>query len=143
MKNPGVDTSFLPDREREMKEFKEREQLRMKWQTEQDKIKAEKITITYSYWDGSGHRRDMKMNKGATIEMFLQSALRVRCAVLLGGAAADSPWIEYRGCACTRERTAQGCTARQAALSACLGSSVRSIPRPAATRSAAKSVAMP
>jgi len=76
LKNPDVDTSFLPDREREMKEFKERERLRLEWQKEQDKIKAEKITITYSYWDGSGHRRDMKMNKGATIEMFLQAALR-------------------------------------------------------------------
>ena len=56
MKNPEVDTSFLPDRVREEKEFKEREELREHWTKSQNKIKAETITITFSYWDGSGHR---------------------------------------------------------------------------------------
>ena len=30
----------------------------------QEKMKAEEITITFSYWDGSGHRRVVKMKKG-------------------------------------------------------------------------------
>uniref|UniRef100_A0AAX7TJJ3 FAM50A/XAP5 C-terminal domain-containing protein n=1 Tax=Astatotilapia calliptera TaxID=8154 RepID=A0AAX7TJJ3_ASTCA len=49
-KNPDVDTSFLPDRDRE-------------------------IEITFSYWDGSGHRKTVK--KGNTIQNFLQKALEV------------------------------------------------------------------
>jgi len=38
-KNPGVDTSFLPDREREEQERKEREQLRKEWLESQEKLK--------------------------------------------------------------------------------------------------------
>uniref|UniRef100_A0A8C9SRI7 Family with sequence similarity 50 member A n=1 Tax=Scleropages formosus TaxID=113540 RepID=A0A8C9SRI7_SCLFO len=55
-KNPDVDTSFLPDRDREVRE---------------------EIEITFSYWDGSGHRRTVKMKKGNTIQQFLQKALEV------------------------------------------------------------------
>lgn len=56
-KNPTVDTSFLPDREREQREAFEREELRRQWIKNQETIKAEDIEITYSYWDGAGHRR--------------------------------------------------------------------------------------
>lgn len=58
-KNPDVDTSFLPDREREEAERKEREQLRQEWLQKQDELKAEDIEITYSYWDGNGHRKSV------------------------------------------------------------------------------------
>lgn len=75
MKNPEVDTSFLPDRDRDLKEWEEREQLREEWQASQKKIKDEEIEITYSYWDGSGHRRTIKMKKGNSIEAFLQGCL--------------------------------------------------------------------
>lgn len=40
-------------------------------------MKNEPINIAFSYWDGSGHRRDFKMNKGNTIHQFLQKALEV------------------------------------------------------------------
>lgn len=40
MKNPEVDTSFLPDREREERERQEREALRQEWVAQQEKIKS-------------------------------------------------------------------------------------------------------
>lgn len=73
--NPEVDTSFLPDRDRDEEENKLREQLRQEWEEQQEQIKAEEITITYSYWDGSGHRRQLRLKKGNTIQQFLQRAL--------------------------------------------------------------------
>lgn len=73
--NPEVDTSFLPDRDRDEEENKLREQLRQQWEDQQEQVKNEDITITYSYWDGSGHRRQLKLKKGNTIQQFLQRAL--------------------------------------------------------------------
>jgi protein FAM50 len=58
-KNPDVDTSFLPDRDREEAERQERERLRVEWLTKQEQMKKEDIEITYSYWDGSGHRKSV------------------------------------------------------------------------------------
>eukprot|EP00035_Acanthoeca_spectabilis_P036667 m.40974 g.40974 ORF g.40974 m.40974 type:complete len:326 (+) comp8151_c0_seq1:64-1041(+) len=74
-KNPEVDTSFLPDRERDRQERLQREELMREWTETQEKLKAEPITITYSYWDGSGHRRSLKMKKGDTIDAFLKQVL--------------------------------------------------------------------
>ncbi|BEJ17847.1 hypothetical protein CspHIS471_0701150 [Cutaneotrichosporon sp. HIS471] len=71
LKNPEVDTSFLPDREREAQERTEREELRQKWLAEQERIKNEVIEITYSYWDGSGHRKTVECKKGDDIAAFL------------------------------------------------------------------------
>ncbi|XP_057296643.1 protein FAM50A-like [Hydractinia symbiolongicarpus] len=75
-KNPDVDTSFLPDKDREEEEAKERERLRKEWVQMQEKMKSESIDITYSYWDGSGHRKKCVMKKGDTIQSFLQQCLR-------------------------------------------------------------------
>ncbi|XP_041460609.1 protein FAM50A-like [Lytechinus variegatus] len=74
-KNPDVDTSFLPDRDREEEEKMMREELRQEWRSRQEKIKNDEIDITYSYWDGSGHRRNVKMKKGDTTQRFLQRCL--------------------------------------------------------------------
>ncbi|NWR82939.1 FA50A protein, partial [Furnarius figulus] len=76
-KNPDVDTSFLPDRDREEEENRLREELRLEWEAKQEKIKDEEIEITFSYWDGSGHRRTVKMRKGNTMQQFLQKALEI------------------------------------------------------------------
>ncbi|XP_043825030.1 protein FAM50A-like isoform X2 [Dromiciops gliroides] len=76
-KNPDVDTSFLPDREREEEENRLREELRQEWEAKQEKIKSEEIEITFSYWDGSGHRRTVQMKKGNTMQQFLQKALEI------------------------------------------------------------------
>jgi protein FAM50 len=40
MKNPFIDTTFLPDREREQKEEELKKKLLAEWQAEQDKIKS-------------------------------------------------------------------------------------------------------
>lgn len=61
-KNPHVDTSFLPDREREEAERKERERLRQEWLQKQEDIKKEDIEVVYSYWDGSGHRKSVTVS---------------------------------------------------------------------------------
>lgn len=74
-KNPNVDTSFLPDREREEAENKLREELRMQWVEKQAALKDEEIEITFSYWDGSGHRRSIIQKKGNSIYQFLQKSL--------------------------------------------------------------------
>jgi protein FAM50 len=39
-KNPFVDTTFLPDREREEEERKIREQLAVEWEKEQERVKS-------------------------------------------------------------------------------------------------------
>ncbi|WRT69697.1 uncharacterized protein IL334_006687 [Kwoniella shivajii] len=70
-KNPTVDTSFLPDRQREEREQIEREQLRKQWLAQQEKTKGETIEITYSFWDGSGHRKAVECKKGDDIGTFL------------------------------------------------------------------------
>ncbi|KAJ1943536.1 Protein fam50a, partial [Kickxella alabastrina] len=70
-KNPMVDTSFLPDKDREEEEARLREELRQKWLRDQDTLKQQPIDITYSYWDGSGHRKQARCRKGDTIAQFL------------------------------------------------------------------------
>nr|AAB65755.1 unknown protein [Echinococcus granulosus] len=74
-KNPDVDTSFLPDIDRDEEEKQLREELRREWHAKQAAIKEEEINITYSYWDGSGHRRQVKMKKGHSIHLFLHRCL--------------------------------------------------------------------
>ncbi|KAL4317982.1 hypothetical protein GQ457_18G017970 [Hibiscus cannabinus] len=72
-KDPTVETSFLPDSEREAEERVEREILRKQWIVEQELIKNEPLEITYSYWDGAGHRRVIQARKGDTIGEFLRA----------------------------------------------------------------------
>ncbi|XP_063991573.1 protein FAM50 homolog [Diachasmimorpha longicaudata] len=76
-KNPHVDTSFLRDREREEEENRLREELRQEWAMKQNALKEEEIEITFSYWDGSGHRRSVMMKKGNSIYQLLQRCLEV------------------------------------------------------------------
>uniref|UniRef100_A0A672MU06 Protein FAM50A-like n=1 Tax=Sinocyclocheilus grahami TaxID=75366 RepID=A0A672MU06_SINGR len=56
-KNPDVDTSFLPDRDREEEENRLREELRQEWERKQEKIKSKICS--------------------STIQQFLQRALEV------------------------------------------------------------------
>ncbi|KAJ8902181.1 hypothetical protein NDN08_006589 [Rhodosorus marinus] len=70
-KNPSANTTFLPDRDREIAEKAERERLRQEWENEQRVMKERMIKITYSYWDGSGHRRTLSCKMGTTIGKFL------------------------------------------------------------------------
>jgi protein FAM50 len=63
-KDPTVETSFLPDKDREIRERAQREQLKQEWLAKQERIKKERLNVTYSYWDGSGHRREIIIPKG-------------------------------------------------------------------------------
>ncbi len=72
-KNPNVDTSFLPDKERENKLAAERQRLRAEWIANQNEIKKEVLEIVYSYWDGSGHRRVVNVKKSFSIAEFLET----------------------------------------------------------------------
>ncbi|XP_022146282.1 protein XAP5 CIRCADIAN TIMEKEEPER [Momordica charantia] len=72
-KDPTVETSFLPDSEREAEEQAERERLKKQWLREQEQIRNEALEITYSYWDGAGHRRVIQARKGDTIGEFLRA----------------------------------------------------------------------
>jgi len=89
VKDSTVDTSFLPDKERELQEIEERKKLTQEWYEEQDKKKGEGIEITFSYWDGSGHRRTIKCTKGTTIGQFLELARK----------QLQDEFRELRGCA--------------------------------------------
>ncbi|XP_056160792.1 protein XAP5 CIRCADIAN TIMEKEEPER isoform X2 [Syzygium oleosum] len=72
-KDPTVETGFLPDSEREAEEQAERERLRKQWLREQEQIRNEPLEITYSYWDGTGHRRVIQVRKGDKIGDFLRA----------------------------------------------------------------------
>lgn len=71
-KNPDVDTSHLPDRQRDEAIAREKERLRREWEEQQEAIKGEMIEVTYSFWDGSGHRKAIEVKKGCTIGRFLE-----------------------------------------------------------------------
>ena len=75
-KNPDVDTSFLPDAVRQAEEARLRQQLAEEWRAEQDRLKQQPINITYSYWDGSGHRRRISIERGSTVGQFLERVRR-------------------------------------------------------------------
>jgi protein FAM50 len=58
--------------------FRQKEELANEWRQIQEKEKNEDITVAFCYWDGSSHRKDTKIKKGATISQFLQKAIEVR-----------------------------------------------------------------
>jgi len=78
-KDPTVDTSFLPDAAREEELKQKRIELEKEWLERQDAAKKEKLEITYSYWDGSGHRRTVACLKGDTIAQFLELVRKDLC----------------------------------------------------------------
>jgi protein FAM50 len=72
LKNPAVDTAFLPDRDRDLVILQQKESLKKEWLEEQERLKNEMLTVVYSYWDGSGHRKEINVKKGTTIGNFLE-----------------------------------------------------------------------
>jgi hypothetical protein len=85
-KNPTVDTSFLPDRDREEAERRQREELRQEWLKRQEEMKKEEIEITYSYWDGSGHRKSVVVSRSILAlddQRVAQSVCSARRAMIL------------------------------------------------------------
>ncbi|KZV73420.1 XAP5-domain-containing protein [Peniophora sp. CONT] len=92
-KNPGVDTSFLPDRDREESDRLAREELRKEWLARQEQLKTEEIEVVYSYWDGSGHRKSVVCKKGDAIGSFLEKA-RLQFPELRGVSADNLMYIK-------------------------------------------------
>eukprot|EP00936_MAST-01D_sp_MAST-1D-sp1_P001162 g1162.t1 len=92
VKDPSVDTSFLPDRDREASAAREREMLKQRWRDQQKYVRAESIEVTYSYWDGSGHRRNITVPKGTLIGKFLELVRQNLCAEFpeMRGVSADN-----------------------------------------------------
>ena len=72
-KDPTIDTSFLPDQERDQAIAVQREQIQKEWELEQQRKKQSSLEIVYSYWDGSGHRRSVQVLQGNTIGEFLEA----------------------------------------------------------------------
>ena len=83
-KNPNVDTSFLPDREREEQERRDREELRQEWLKKQEEMKNEDIEITYSYWDGSGHRKSVMVGFVSMYHGALHPTTQVIACISMG-----------------------------------------------------------
>ncbi|CAD7941587.1 unnamed protein product [Amoebophrya sp. A25] len=73
-KNPNVDTSFLKDELRDREMVQKREALVEEYRQREEQTKKELIDIVYSYWDGSGHRRSLSIERGASIGQFLKVA---------------------------------------------------------------------
>ncbi|PVV05242.1 hypothetical protein BB560_000243 [Smittium megazygosporum] len=73
-KDPYVNTSFLPDKQRDELIAEKREIFRSEWLQEQERIKNEEITVAFSYWDGSGHRYSVSCKKGDSISTFLEKS---------------------------------------------------------------------
>ena len=91
-KDPTIDTSFLPDKDRETAIKLERIRLEKEWKEQQIKIKTEQLEITYSYWDGSGHRRTVTITKGDNVGEFLEIIRKDLCLDFreLGSVASDA-----------------------------------------------------
>lgn len=69
----------MPDRDREAEETALRASLEQEWEASQDLIRKELIEVTYSYWDGSGHRRAIRVAKGTRMDQFLEACRRDLC----------------------------------------------------------------
>jgi len=70
-KDPSVDTAFLYDANREADMERKKQELVREYYGQEEKVKHEKLEVTYSYWDGSGHRRSCVVEKAYTIGQFL------------------------------------------------------------------------
>jgi len=98
-KNPSVDSSFLPDKDRDDAVAKRREELADEYRKQQDVIKAEMIEVTYSYHDPSGrdgfkgHRNAITLPKGSTMQEFLNKC-REQQVALRSCSAADLMYVK-------------------------------------------------
>lgn len=68
-------------------------------------VKNEPLQITYSYWDGTGHRRKVVVRKGDTISQFLKAVKlqlseefrELRCGDLYATMCTDVSKLKYTG----------------------------------------------
>lgn len=74
IKNPEVETGFLPDRKKEAQEKELTKQKHKEWLEEQIRFKKESLEVTYSFYDGKGRRYKLLVTKGCSIREFLGKA---------------------------------------------------------------------
>ena len=74
-KNPDAETQFLPDVDKELEQAKRREELKEEFLKAEKEAKEQPLRIVYSYWDGGGHRKELSIKQGDTVEKFLKCAL--------------------------------------------------------------------
>eukprot|EP00931_Biecheleriopsis_adriatica_P092468 TRINITY_DN66272_c0_g1_i1.p1 TRINITY_DN66272_c0_g1~~TRINITY_DN66272_c0_g1_i1.p1 ORF type:complete len:358 (-),score=101.59 TRINITY_DN66272_c0_g1_i1:42-1115(-) len=73
-KDRTAKTDFLFDADREAELQRRKRELMVEYKKEQEVMKKEKLEVTYSYWDGSGHRRSCIVEKGFSMGQFLSKA---------------------------------------------------------------------
>lgn len=57
--------------------YRKKVELAAAWRAQQEREKNEEITVAFAYWDGSSHRKNLKVKKGHTISQFLTWAIEV------------------------------------------------------------------
>ncbi|GAB66763.1 XAP-5 DNA binding protein [Plasmodium cynomolgi strain B] len=75
MKDPTVNTSFLKDKERDEQIELRKKELRELYFKLENEQKEKTIEITYSYYDGSGHRRKISVKQKTTIGQFINKCV--------------------------------------------------------------------
>ncbi|KAF4691904.1 Protein fam50a [Perkinsus olseni] len=87
-KDPNAKTDFLPDAERDATLEHDRQRLVREYYEEQEKQKGLPLKVTYSYFNGTNHRRTIGVTQGCTVTDFL-----ARCKDQL---EADFPELKSR-----------------------------------------------
>ena len=96
-KDPEVQTHFLPDREKEELEAELREELKREWKQKVAAEKTDQLTVTYSYFNGVGHRRKVRVQKGDRIADFLrkvQLGLEDECRELRAASSSSLMFVK-------------------------------------------------
>ena len=62
----------MEKREPEREAEREAEREHKEWLQAEEQRKQQDLKITYSYWDGMGHRRSLTVKQGDTVETFLK-----------------------------------------------------------------------
>ena len=70
-KNPSIDTTHLPDSGRDAQLELMKQQLQHEWLVKQSELKQSKLTILYSYYDGTSHRHTQQIQYSDTIQLYL------------------------------------------------------------------------
>jgi protein FAM50 len=80
-KDPTVDTSFLPDREREEQERIANGVKHEQWLKQQEEIKTETVEIQFAYFDGLSHLGSVSMKKGEPVFNLIDKAKKFFSAI--------------------------------------------------------------
>lgn len=71
---PWLVAGFLPDAKRQRAMEDMRIKLKKEWLHEQARLKEAPLAVKFSYWDGSGHQREVSVLIGDTVGAFIKQA---------------------------------------------------------------------